>query len=288
MRTFATSLSGCFPLVTMSMQPLQVVSRLTPSLSLGNDVIDFHLVSGHEVPSTCPALPLLLLQESGDSRGYVWLASCSSAPIDPVSVVWTARALDFHMSLDGGVRVASEGYPAVGCLERPPFPIVHSPVFARDPVLLLVWVAGACPSSQHRVDRVVKGLTDPCAGNVRVVMAPAHTLRVQRLHQRLLSGVLRAVTRLTHFFTMSADRRLAGFDACFETLQASSAICPRVGLPHWVLSDVQAAEVASRGVLCTYEGMGDPRLAGFPSASYVLPPLWSDRLTLHHALALCV
>lgn len=288
MRTFATSLSGCFPIVTMSMQQLQVVSRLTPSLSFGNDVIDFHLVSVHEVSSTFPALPLLLLQESGDSRGYVWMASYSSAPVDPVSVVWTARALDFHMSLDGGVRVASEGYPAVGCLESPPFPIVHSPVFARDPVFLLVWVAGDCPSSQHRVDRVVKGLKDPCAGNVRVVIAPAHNLRVQRLNQRLLSCVLIAVNRLTHFFNMSSDRRLAGFDECFETLQASSALFPRVGFPRWVLSDVKAEEVESRGFLCTYEGMGDTRLAGFQSESYVLQPLCSYLLTLHNDLALFV
>ncbi len=150
------------------MQPLEVVSRPTPSLGFGNDVIDLHLVSVHKVPSTFPALPVLLLQECGDSRGYVWMASYSSAPVDPVSVVWTARALDFHMSLDGGVRVASEGYLAVGCLEGPPFPIVHSPVFARNPMFRFIGMTGDSPSPQHRIHRVVEPLKDafalvPCA-----------------------------------------------------------------------------------------------------------------------------
>ena len=67
MRTLATSLAGCFLIVTMSMQQLQVVSRILPSLGFGNDVIDFHLVSMHEVPSAFPALPLLVFQEPGDS-----------------------------------------------------------------------------------------------------------------------------------------------------------------------------------------------------------------------------
>ena len=118
MRTLATSFPGCFLLVTMSMQQLQVVSRLTPSLGFGNDVIDFHLVSMHEVPSAFPALPLLLLQERGDSRGYVWMVSYSFAPVDPVSVVWTARALDFHMSLDGGGARGGRGVLRRGVVGR--------------------------------------------------------------------------------------------------------------------------------------------------------------------------
>ena len=130
MRTLATSLAGCFRIVTMSMQQLQVVSRILPSLDFGNDVIDFHLVSIHEVPLAFPALPLLVFQEPGDARGYVWMASYAFAPVDPVSVIWTACALDFHMALDGGVGVAGEASPTVWWLEGPPLPIVHSPVFA--------------------------------------------------------------------------------------------------------------------------------------------------------------
>jgi len=98
----------------MSMQQLHVVSRIPPSILFGQDVINFHLVPIREVQTACSTSPLLLLQEPGDSRGYVWMASYSSAPVDSVSVVWTARALDFHMSLDGGVCVAGEACPAMG------------------------------------------------------------------------------------------------------------------------------------------------------------------------------
>ena len=45
------------------------------------------------------------------------------------------------------------------------------------------------------------------------------------------------VNRLAQFGHMSADRRLAGFDTRFETMQASLAIFPRVGFPRWVLSE---------------------------------------------------
>jgi len=87
---------------------------------------------------------------------------------------------------------------------------------------------------------------------------------------------------------MSSDGRLAGFDERFETLQVSSAIFPRLGFPRWVLSDVKAEEAESRGFLCTYEGVGDTRLAGFQSESFVLQPLCRHFLTLHDDLAILV
>lgn len=270
------------------MQQLYVVSRIPPSVLFGQDVINFHLVPIREVQTACSTSPLLLLQEPGDSRGYVWMVSYSFAPVDPVSVVWTTCALDFHMSLDGGVCVAGEAGSTVGWLESPSFPIVHSPVFARDPVFLLVGVAGDCPSLQHRVDGVVKSLKDPGTGNMRVVVAPANNLGIQRLNQRLLSCVLMMVNRLAQFGHMSSDRRLAGFDQRFETMQASSAIFSRMGFPRWVLSDMKAEEVESRGSLCCYEGVGDARLAGFQAESHLLQPLCSHCLAVHDDLAILV
>ena len=204
------------------------------------------------------------------------MVSYSFAPVDPVSVVWTPCALDFHMSLDGGACVAGEAGSTVGWLEGPSFPVVYSPVCARDPVFLLVGVAGDCPSLQHRVDGVVKSLQDPC------------TLGIQRLHQRLLRCVLMMVNRLAQFCHMSSDCRLTGLDQRFATMQASAAIFPSMGLPRWVWSDMQAEEVASRGSLCFYEGVGDARLAGLQSASHLLQPLCSHFLALHDDLAILV
>jgi hypothetical protein len=164
------------------MQQLHVVSRIPPAVLFGQDVIDFHLVPIRKVQTACSTSPLLLLQEPSDARGYVWMVSYSFAPVDPVSVVWTTCALDFHMSLDGGVGVAGEAGSTVGWLEGPSFPVVYSPVFVRDPVFLLVGVAGDCPSLQHRVDSVVKSLKDPGTGHMRVVIAPANNLGIQRLN----------------------------------------------------------------------------------------------------------
>src|SRR5437870_1833154 len=288
MRTLATSLAGCFLLVTMSMQQWQVVSRILPSLDFGKDMIDFHLVSIHEVPLAFPALRLLVLQEPGDARGDVWMTSYAIAPVDPVAVIWTACALDFHVSLDGGMCVAGEASPTVWWLAGPALPIVHSPVSASDPVLLLVWVTEDCPSPQHRVDRVGKGLQDPGTGNVRVVVAPANTLGVERLHQPLLRCVLMVVNRLAQFCHMSADRRVAGCDARFETLQASSAIFPSMGFPRWVGLHMQATEVESRGCLRFYAGVGDACLAWLQSPSHVLPPLCRHVLTWPNDLAILV
>jgi len=270
------------------MQQLPVVSRIPPSVLFGQDVIDFHLVPIREVQTACSTSPLLLLQEPGDARGYVWMVSYSFAPVDPVSVVGTTCALDFHMSLDGGVCMAGEAGSTVGWLEGPAFPVVYSPVCARDPVFLLVGVAGDCPALQHRVDGVVKGLKDPGTGHMRVVMAPAHNLGIQRLNERLLRGVRMMVNRLAQFGHMSADRRLTGFDQRFETMQASLAIFPRMGFARWVLSDMKAKEVESRSSLCCYEGGGEARLAGFQSESHVLQPLCRHVLTLHNDLAFLV
>src|SRR5947208_16513711 len=48
------------------------------------------------------------------------------------------------------------------------------------------------------------------------------------------------VNRLAQFGHMSADRRLAGFDTRFETMQATLAIFPRMGFARWVLSNMKA------------------------------------------------
>jgi len=96
------------------------------------------------------------------------------------------------------------------------------------------------------------------------------------------------VNRFAQFGHMSSDRRLAGFDQRFETMQASSAIFSRMGFPRWVLSDMKAEEVESRGSLCCYEGVGDARLAGFQAESHLLQPLCSHCLAVHDDLAILV
>src|SRR5215470_10440130 len=92
----------------MSMEQLEIVSRIAPSLLLGQDVIDFDGVTIHEVQTACSTSPLLLLQEPGDARWYIGMASEASAPVQPVSVIGAAGALYFHIVLVRCVVVASQ------------------------------------------------------------------------------------------------------------------------------------------------------------------------------------
>jgi hypothetical protein len=272
----------------MSLQPVHVVSRIPPCVLLGQEVIDFHLVPIRKVQTAGATSPWLLLQESGDARGDVWMVSSSCAPVAPVSGVGTTCALDFPMSRDGGVGVAGEAGSTVGGWAGPSCPVVSSPVCARDPVLLRVGVAGDCPSLPHGVDGVGKRVKAPGTGHMRGGIAPATHLGLQRLPQRLLSGVLMMVNRRAQLGPMAAERRLAGFDTRFETMQASWAILPRMGFSRWVLSAMKAEAVESRRALCCDEGGGEARLAGFPSESQVLPPLCRHVLTWPNELAILV
>jgi hypothetical protein len=87
--TTATPFVGRFTCVTMSVQQLQVVSRLFPTLTFGNDVIDLDRVIFGELQSTCTTSALLLFQQPGYLRFHLWMASQSCAPIGPVAVIRT-------------------------------------------------------------------------------------------------------------------------------------------------------------------------------------------------------
>jgi hypothetical protein len=225
------------------MEQWQVVDRLHPSSCFGDDVIDFHGVSIVEEQFALPASSSLSFQESGDSCRDVGMASEPAAPIDPVSVIWTSRALYLHMSPDRRVIMAVQAGTAVGRLKRPAFPVVDSPVCARRPAFLLVWMTLDGPGAEPRIEHVTKALKDSCADDVRIELGPADNHGIQLSNQRFLIRVLLAVHRLPEFLDMSLDSCLAGLDARFAAMQASPAVLPRLGFSDRVLSDVKAAAV---------------------------------------------
>ena len=200
------------------------------------------------------------------------MASQPAAPRDPVSVIRTARALYLHVSPDWSVIVAVQPAAAVGRLEDPPLPLVDSPVFAREPVFLLVRMTVDGPGAEHRIEHVAKALEDFRADDVRLVIRPTDNHGIQRPNERLLIHMLMAVDRLAELFDMPVDSPFAGLDARFEAMQASSAVLPRLGSPDWVLSDVKAEEVEPRFALWHGQGMGDPRLAWLPFESPLFQP----------------
>ena len=131
----------------MSVQQLQIVVALIPTLGLWNDMIDFEGVVLREVQPTCPAAPLLLAEASCHAGADGRMTSQAYAPIHPISIVWTTSGLDFHMALMACVGMADQAYPVVGWLEGPALSVVHTPVFAHDPVLGLVRMAGHGPAA---------------------------------------------------------------------------------------------------------------------------------------------
>ncbi len=68
MRTSTTLFSGRFALMTMSVQELQIVDSVTPSLFSRDEVIDFDHVAIGEIQLARAASSCLKLQESGHSR----------------------------------------------------------------------------------------------------------------------------------------------------------------------------------------------------------------------------
>jgi len=210
---------------------VEIVSRIAPSWLFGQDVIDFDVVTIHEVPTAGSTSPLLWLQEPGDARWYMGMASEASAPVQPVSVLGAACALHFHIALVWGVVVACQRLRPVCRLEAPAVSIVHSPVFARNPMFRFLGMTGDSPSPQHCIHRVVEPLKGTCAADVGIVRTPAHDLRIEGVDQRLLLRVSMAVYRLSQGLDMPLHRCGAGGDARFEAVQTSSAIFARLSFP---------------------------------------------------------
>jgi len=240
---------------------VEIVSRIAPSLLFGQDVIDFDVVTIHEVPTAGSTSPLLLLPEPGDARWYMGMASEASAPVQPVSVIGATCALHFHIALVWCVVVTSQGLRTVCGLEAPALSIVHSPVFARNPMFRFLGMTGDSPSPQHRIHRVVEPLKGACAADMGIVRTPANDRRIEGVDQRLLLRVSMAVYRLSQSLDMPLHRCRAGGDARCEAVQTSSAIFARLGLPPGVLSDLKAEKVATRSPLGHVQRMGDPCFA---------------------------
>jgi hypothetical protein len=223
-RTCAAKVTRCFSLVALLMEKLEVRHRIRSPAGLGNYMIDFHSLSIHKEQTARRAFPLLSLQEPSDSRGDFGMMTQADTPIHPVPVIWTARALDLHMSADRGPIVRVQAERAVGRLEDPTLPFIHSPVLTRRPALFLIRMAVDCPSAEHRIEHVVDLREDARTGDVRVVLRPPDEHGIQALDQRALFRMTMAVDDLVEILNMSVDSYFAGGDTCLEALQAASAI----------------------------------------------------------------
>lgn len=223
-RTWTARVARRLSLVAMLMKKLEVRHRIRSPAGLGDDVIDFHPISIHEEQAAGWALPLLCLQESSDSRRDFRMTSQAHTPIHPVPVIRAARALDLHIPANRGPIVRVQAERAVGRLEDPALPFVHSPVFARRPALVLVRMPVDCPRTEPRIEHVVDLREDPRTGYVRVVLRPTDDQRVQTLDQRTLFRMTMAVDDFVEVVNVSLDSCFAGGNTRLEALPAASAI----------------------------------------------------------------
>ena len=143
----APAVLGRFARVTMSVQQLQIVVALLPALGFRKEMIDFESILLREVRPTRAAASLLLAEVSRDARADGGMPSQAYTPIYPISVIRTPGGLDFHLAADGRVGVQREGASFHRGLEAPTFALVDPPVFAHDPVLGLIWMAGHSPTA---------------------------------------------------------------------------------------------------------------------------------------------
>jgi hypothetical protein len=146
---------GRFACVTMSVQQLQIVVALIPTLGFRNEMIDFEGIILREVQPTCAAASLLFAQVSCHAEADGRMTAQACAPIHPIAIIRTPGGLDFHMAADGRVGVQREGASFQRWLEAPAFALIYPPVFAHDPVLGLIRMAGHGPTAQLRIERMV-------------------------------------------------------------------------------------------------------------------------------------
>ena len=243
--TTATPCLGRFPGVTMSVQQLPVVSRLFPTLTFGNDVIDLDRVFFGERPSTGTTSALWLLQPPGYRRFHLWMASQSGTPIHPVAVIRTRWSLHFHVAPVWGVGMTEASCPTLGRLEGPALSISHAPVLACDPVFGGVRMSVDGPAPQPRLERVVQLLEASRAPYRGIVQAPAPDLRIERLHQAFLLRMFVARDGLPEGVNLPLDGGWAGGDGGADAMEPTATIPAGPGFSRRILLDVEAQEVKS-------------------------------------------
>ena len=84
----------------MVMKQLKVVGGIFPAVSGWEDVIHFHRISILKEPPAFPALPLLFLEELGDSRRNFRVAAEPGAPVDPLPLERATTAFHFYVPAD--------------------------------------------------------------------------------------------------------------------------------------------------------------------------------------------
>src|SRR5215813_10968244 len=92
--------TGCFTVVTMAMEELQVSPVLGSPPNFGNHMIDFESISIHKEQAALWAPASLSVQQARDPCPNCRMPAQANAPIHPVPIERTTSPLDLHMATD--------------------------------------------------------------------------------------------------------------------------------------------------------------------------------------------
>jgi hypothetical protein len=133
--------------VTMAMPQWPVVFVPLPALGFGKNMIDCKGILLRAVQSTRAAASLLLAEVARAARTDGGMPSQACPPIPPSAIIRAPGGLAFPMAADGPVGVQREGTAFPRWLAAPAFTLVYPPVFAHDPGLGLIGMAGHGPTA---------------------------------------------------------------------------------------------------------------------------------------------
>ena len=223
---------------------MHVVLVRLPALGFGKAMLDCERILLREVEPTRAAASLVLAEVARDARADGGMPSQACAPLPPSARIRPPGGLDFPMAAAGCGGVPREGASFQRWLEAPAFPLVYPPVFAHEPVLGLLWMAGHGPTASLRIERIVSETKGLSAGAPVIVMAPSTDGGGECAHHGPLWHLGGVGDEVMPLRALSRQSRTPGRNESFEPQEASLAIFARWGVPHRVLANVQAKKVA--------------------------------------------
>jgi hypothetical protein len=282
-RTFDRLILRGLDVMTMPMKELAVGGFALAPVRLGDEVGAFHQVlSMFAVQSTPCAASALPLEQDGPFARRVRMSAPSARPVDPIAVIRAPCARDLRIPTDRRGAMAFQLHP-VRCFACP-LPVAWVPVLLADPPRRFVRMTAVCPATQVRVECSIHADEGRFGGHRRIIVAPSPADGMETFNAHRLRGGAESSPFLRHLADMSTLPGCRGPDEGLEAQGHSLPGFPCVGVPHGVLPDLEAEEIAPGGAFNRVERMPDPRFTGLQGSSHRLSPPCRHVLRLHNGM----
>src|SRR5215813_14227516 len=243
----------------------------------GDQLAHLHRISFPKPLTAFPASPFLPFEQLGYSWRHFWVIAESRTPVQPISVVGTARSRHLHITLIVCFAVSAQSRAVRGL--KPPAP-AHAPIFAHDPALTFVRMASLRPGIEHRKEHCPELAKYDVADYMFVVIRPSRDLRIESLYQFGL--FLRSVSldRFSQFLGVSLDRLWARFDSSDASDRLPVTVSVRVIFPGRILPDLESEEFKTGFSFRCFQRMNNPCFVFVEFQTYLAEPLPGDFTTL--------